>query len=131
MLAMRNLGVDRSIAWAVAVLVVFALAVPPVVKIYRLIDNRRKVLWILGLVFVPFFMIGAVVFAVLQGMVLNNGILAEYWIMGSPKIVSLWLFTVTALLLIFGRQVSTLLKPTDSAANFMMPETYRSGQRLV
>jgi len=107
---MTDLGMGHSTAWATAVLLVFALAVPPVVKIYRLIDNRRKVLWMLGLLFVPFFLIGAVVFAVLQGMVLKNGILADYWIMGSPKIVSLWLFTITTLLVVFGRNTSTLLK---------------------
>src|SRR5690606_9339921 len=36
---LTRLGVDRSVAWPLALVVVFALAVPPVVKIYRLIEN--------------------------------------------------------------------------------------------
>lgn len=110
-LAMTDLGFDHSVAWAIAVLLVFSLAVPPVVKIYKLIGNRRKLLWILGLLFVPFFLIGAVVFAFLQGYILRNGILADVWIMGSPKIVSIWLFIITAGVAIFGRHASTLLRP--------------------
>lgn len=115
MLAMRYLGMDRSVAWPIAVLVVFVLAVPPLVRLYRLIDNRRKPLWMLGLVFVPFFMIGAVVFAFLQGTLLRNGILAEYWILGSPTIVTIWMFVTIALVAIFGRHASTLLQPTSAS----------------
>lgn len=108
--ALRRLGVDHSIAWALVLVVVLALLVPPVVKIYNLIENRRKLLWMIGLLLVPFLMVGAVVFAVLQGMILRKGILDEPWIMGSPLLVTLWLFVVVALLGVFGRHIPTLLQ---------------------
>lgn len=111
--ALRQLGVAHSVAWAVVLVAVFALTIPPMLKIYNLIENRRKVLWIIGLLLVPFLAVGAVVFAVLQGMVLRKGILDEPWIMGSPMLVTLWLFVVIALLVIFGRQLTTLLKETS------------------
>ena len=87
----------------------FALAVPPVVKIYRLIENRRKPLWIVGLLLVPFLAVGVVVFGILQAMVLKNGILDDYWILGSPIIVTLWLFVSAGVFLILRKHVATLL----------------------
>lgn len=110
---LRRLGVDHSIAWVLVLVTVLALLIPPVVKIYNLIENQRKLLWMIGLLLVPFLMIGAVVFAVLQGMILKRGILDETWIMGSPMLVTLWLCTVIATLLVFGKQITGLLRQTN------------------
>lgn len=109
---MRTLGIERAVAWPIAVVVVLALIIPPVVKIYRTIDNRMKPLWIVGLLLVPFLLVGAVVFAFLQEALLKNGVLAEYWILGSPMLVSVWLFVVLGLLVLFGRHLGTLLRPS-------------------
>lgn len=98
-------------AWASTLILVFALAVPPVVKICTLIENRRKPLWIIGLMLVPFLMVGAIVFGVLQGLLLKNGILSATWIMGSPMIVTVWLLVSAGLFLTFGKHIVTLLKP--------------------
>ncbi len=75
-LVLTRLGVDHSVAWGAALVLVFALAVPPVVKIYTLIENRRKPLWIIGLMLIPFLLVGAIVFAILQGLVLKT----ESWV---------------------------------------------------
>jgi len=107
---LRMLGMDRAAAWPLAAAIVLALAIPPVVKIYTTIQNRRKPLWLIGLLLVPFLMVGAVVFALLQEALLRNGVLSQYWIMGSPVLVSVWLFVVVGLLAIFGRYLGTLLK---------------------
>jgi len=111
---LTKLGVAHSVAWASSLVLVFALAVPPVVKIYTLIENRRKPLWITGLLFVPFFSVGAVVFGILQGLLLKNGILSDDWIMGSPIIVTVWLFVCAGLLATFGKHIPSLLKTTSS-----------------
>lgn len=106
-----QLGMDHSLAWGLALVLVLVLAVPPVVKIYTLIENRRKLLWIIWLLLAPFLFVGLVVFAILQGMVLKNGILDDYWIMGSPLIVTLWLFVSMAMVVMFRKHIPTLLKP--------------------
>lgn len=108
-LGMRVLGLDRAVAWPIAVVATLALALPPVVKIYTTIQNRMKWLWLIGLIFVPFLATGAVVFALLQESLLRNGVLAETWIMGSPMLVSVWFFALVAVLILFGRQLATLL----------------------
>lgn len=107
--ALTRFGMNHTLAWVLTLIVVFALAVPPMVRIYRTIENRRKVLWIIGLLLVPFLMIGAVVFALLQGFVLGNGILADDWVLGSPMIVTLWVLTCVAVVIVFGRHLGTLL----------------------
>lgn len=110
---MTRLGVDHALAWGIALALVFALAVPPIVRIYTLIGNRRRVLWMVGLILVPFLLTGAVVFGVLQGLVLRSGILRDAWIMGSPMIVTVWLFTTAGAFAIFGRHLPTLLRSTQ------------------
>lgn len=107
---MRVLGLDRAVAWPIAVAATLALAVPPVVKIYTTIQNRMKPLWLVGLLLVPFLATGAVVFALLQGYLLRNGVLDETWILGSPMLVSVWFFAVVAVIILFGRHLATLLK---------------------
>lgn len=108
--ALTRLGVSHSVAWAVTLVVVFALAVPPMAKIYALIENRRKPLWILGLLLVPFLAVGAVVFGLLQALVLKNGILDTDWVLGSPVIVTAWLFVSAGLFAVFGKDIVTLLE---------------------
>jgi hypothetical protein len=112
--ALRRLGLDHGVAWGVALVVVCALAVPPVARIARLIERRRKALWIVGLLLVPFLAIGAVVFGLLQGQVLQRGILDETWIMGSPMLVSLWLLVCAVVFAAFARQLPTLLEPAGA-----------------
>ena len=109
---MTVLGLDRMTAWPIAVAVTLALAIPPVVKIYTTIDNRLKVLWIIGLLLIPFLLVGAVVFGLLMELLLKNGILDDYWILGSPMLVTVWLFVVIGLLVLFGKHLGTLLKPS-------------------
>jgi hypothetical protein len=65
------------------------------------------------LILVPFLLTGAVVFGGLQGLVLQNGVLRDSWIMGSPMIVTAWLFTTAGAFAIFGRHLPTLLKSTQ------------------
>ncbi|HEX5043608.1 MAG TPA: hypothetical protein VFV75_11920 [Candidatus Polarisedimenticolaceae bacterium] len=108
--AMRTLGIARAVAWPIALLLVLALAIPPVVKIYRTIENPRKPLWIAGLLLVPFLLVGAVVFGLLQGLMLRNGVLSEYGILGSPMLVSVWQCVVIGWLAVLGRHLGTLLR---------------------
>lgn len=118
---LTKLGVDHSVAWASSLALVLALAVPPVVKIYALIENRRRPLWILGLILVPFLAVGAMVFGLLQGLVLRKGLLDEDWIMGSPVIVTIWLLVSTLLLVIYGKHIATLLRPTGGGRGYHPP----------
>jgi hypothetical protein len=67
---------------------------------------------------VPFLMTGAVVFGVLQSLLLENGIMSDYWILGSPRLVTVWLLFSTLVFAVSGRSILTLLTPA--------PENYGS-----
>lgn len=105
---------NHTLAWIIAVIAVFALVIPPCVKVWNTIENRRKTLWFVGLIFVPFFMTGLVVFGLFQTLLLKNGVLAEYWILGSPMLVTSWLMLCLVVCAIFGRSLTTLLQPVES-----------------
>jgi hypothetical protein len=107
---LTELGMSRSLAWPLALILVFPLAVLPVVKVYNVIENRRKPLWIIGLLIVPFLAVGAIVFGILQSMVLRNGILDDYWILGSPILATGWLFVSAGTFVAFRRHIVTLLR---------------------
>lgn len=103
---------NRPLAWIVAVVIVLALAIPPVVKIWNTIGNRRKPLWMVGLILVPFIMTGIVVFGIFQTLLLDNGILKEYWILGSPMLVTMWFMFCVLICALFAKSLTTLLQPT-------------------
>ena len=112
--ALSSLWNNHTLAWVVAVGIVLALAVPPCVKVWNTIENDHKALWFLGLIFIPFIMTGIVVFGIFQTFLLGNGVLKEYWVLGSPMLVTVWLIFCIAVFVIFGRSLTTLLQPTES-----------------
>ena len=102
---------NHALAWALGLTIVLLLAIPPVVGVWNTIRNRRKALWMTGLLLVPFLMTGAVVFGILQNLLLENGFLSDYWILGSPKLVTAWFFFCVVVLVFTGNSLPTLLQP--------------------
>lgn len=105
---------DRNLAWVLGLTVVLLLVIPPVVKIWRTIGNRRRGWWLTGLLLVPFFMTGIVVFGILQGLLLENGVLASYGIWGSPLLITLWFTICVVVVAIVGRSLGSILQPKAS-----------------
>lgn len=105
---------NHTLAWIAAVVIVFALVIPPCVRLWNTIENRRRLFWFLGLMFVPFIMTGIVVFGVFQTLLLGNGVLKEYWILGSPMLVTVWLMACVVVCGVFGRSLTTLLQPKEN-----------------
>ena len=109
--ALRQLWDKYYLAWVVAAIAVLLLVIPPVVKVFRTIGNRRRGWWLVGLLLVPFLMTGLVVFAVLQSALLENGVLASYGILGSPILVTLWFAICVVVVVILGKSLGSLLQP--------------------
>jgi Na+-transporting NADH:ubiquinone oxidoreductase subunit NqrE len=105
---------NHTLAWIVAVVIVLALAVPPVIKVWNIIENRKKIWWLIGLIFVPFLATGIVVFGILQSLLLENGVMNEYWILGSPMLVTVWLMFCIVVCTIFGHSLTALLQPIEA-----------------
>ncbi|MCK6542652.1 hypothetical protein L6Q79_08220 [bacterium] len=114
--ALNSYWNNHTLAWIVAVVIVLTLAIPPVVKIWTIIENRRKNLWIVGIIFGPFIATGVFVFGILQTLLLGNGILKTYWILGSPMLITLWFILCLIVCAILGNSLTTLLQPSETNA---------------
>lgn len=104
----------KNLAWAVGLTIVLLLLLPPVIKLGQIIENRSRTLWLIGLLLIPFLMVGLVVFGILQGLLLENGILSNEWIMGSPALVSIWLILNIMIFIITASSIRDLLKPANT-----------------
>lgn len=109
--AFNRLWNNHTLAWIVSVILVLSLAIPPMVKIWNTIDNKRKVLWMLLIIFVPFLATGIMTFGLFQSLLLENGVLNEYWILGSPILVTLWLSISLGMCILLSKSLTTFLQP--------------------
>jgi hypothetical protein len=105
---------NHTISWILGLAIVLMAVLPPTIKAWRIIENRRKNLWFASLLLVPFVMTGVVVFGILQGLLLDNGVLGDYWILGSPKLITFWFFFSVIIFSLTGSSLKTLLQPIDS-----------------
>jgi hypothetical protein len=86
-----------------AIAVVFVMALPPIIKSFRSVDNKRGWLYNLGFMIVPLVVVMLYVFVLLNGL-LKNGFLSDVWIMGTPVFITLHTVLVFAVLMIFFRK---------------------------
>lgn len=114
--ALRTHLGNHTAAWAIGLAAVLLLVIPPVVRLFRTIGNRRRGWWLVGLLLVPFLMTGLVVFAILQSVLLENGVLASYGILGSPILVTVWFAICVVVVVIFGNSLGSLLQPMTSGS---------------
>jgi len=98
---------DHSIAWMTGFLLVLIITIFPIVKAFKLIKNKRKLLWFLLFFLAPTFIDILVVLGILNTL-LQQGLLSSYWILGSPMIVSIWTFIVAFIFLLTRRNIYTL-----------------------
>nr|WP_294948732.1 hypothetical protein [uncultured Mucilaginibacter sp.] len=67
--------------------IVLALGLPPIIKAYRVIGNKYAWLYVLGFLTLPLVFILSYVLIGLNGL-LNSGLLAAPWIMGTPLLIT-------------------------------------------
>ncbi len=77
--------------------IVIALGVPPIVKAYETLTNKRKGLYIAGFLTLPLLFLLLYVLTFLNGL-LTKELLATPWVMGTPLFITL--HTAAALILL-------------------------------
>jgi hypothetical protein len=87
---------NHPLAWAIGLLFIFSMTIVPLIKAYRLISNKRKIGW-----FLLFFLLPTVIDLLLVLCVMNTllekGVLSNYWIVGSPILVTVWTIFVAGI----------------------------------
>lgn len=102
-----NILLDNySLAWAIGLIAILLILVYPLYKAFISIQKNR-ILWFLLFFFAPM-VIDLVVVLGLMNSLLEKGILANYWILGSPVLVSLWTIFVISVFILMRKHIFTL-----------------------
>ena len=72
-----------------AFLIVSVICLPPLITVYKVISNKRKILVFAGFLVIPL-ILDTVVILMLLNSVLQKGLLNQIWIMGTPLLVTTW-----------------------------------------
>ena len=91
---------DYNTAWIVGLTSIVLIVAYPLYVAYQSIENKRRIGWFLLFFLAPTFIDLLLILGVLNTL-LANGILAKYWILGSPMIVTIWTISVGMALFFF------------------------------
>ncbi|CAG5067463.1 hypothetical protein DYBT9623_00184 [Dyadobacter sp. CECT 9623] len=103
---------NKPLSWIFGFLLVLLLSIYPLWKAFKLIENRKKIAWFLLFLLAPI-LIDVLVVLVGMNTLVERGILADYWILGSPKLVTVWTIFVTALYLLTRKNIYELSPSAD------------------
>ena len=95
---------NHTIAWIIGFVGISLITFFPLLKAYKIIENNRKIGWFLVFFLVPTIIYILVILGVMNTL-LTKGIMSEYWILGSPKIVSVWTISVIIFLVISWKNI--------------------------
>jgi len=87
----------------VSILVVFVMALPPIIASFRAVKNRYSWLYNVGFMVMPLLVLGIYGFFFLN-VLLERGFLSQVWIMGTPLFITLHTALALAVLLVFFRK---------------------------
>jgi hypothetical protein len=104
---LRHFMENDTLAWIIGSVLIVLICAYPLYKAYNAITKRR-ILWFLLFFIAPTFID---LLLVLGGMntLLSNGVLASYWILGSPILVTVWTAFVILIYTLSRKHIKTLL----------------------
>ncbi len=105
----NSLADNWNLSRIIVLILIILIVAYPLIKAYKLIENRNKIGWFLMFLLLPFVID---ILIVLLGMntLLVLGLLNSYWILGSPVLVTVWTITVT---LVYVLTRKNILKLTE------------------
>lgn len=111
-----NILLDNySLAWEIGLTAILLIVAYPLYKAFITIQKNR-IAWFLLFFLAPMFIYLFVVLG-LMNTLLDKGVLANYWILGSPILVSLWTILVILIFILMRKHICTLgVKSEDDYA---------------
>lgn len=97
---------NHSLAWAIGLIGILMILIYPLYKAFITI-NKNRILWFLLFFFAPM-IIDLFVVLGLMNTLLEKGVLTNYWILGSPVLVSLWTILVILVFIFMRKHIFTL-----------------------
>lgn len=102
---------DPTLLWIVGVIIVLSLIAPPLYRAFSVLAAERRWRVFVGFLVLPLFVFMAVILGV-GNTLLQQGVLAERGIFGSPLIVNVWTGFWLLLLVAFRRHLASSFAPT-------------------
>ncbi len=85
---------NYNLAWTIGLIFVLTVSFFPLFKAFKIIENKRRIGWFLLFFLAPTFIDLLLVLGVMNTL-LDKGLLNDYWILGSPMLVTVWTAIVT------------------------------------
>lgn len=82
------------LAWTIGLIFILAISFFPLFKAFKIIENKRRIGWFLLFFLTPTFIDLLIVLGVMNTL-LDRGLLNDYWVLGSPILVTVWTTIVT------------------------------------
>jgi len=96
----------------VAIIIVSAICIPPLITAYQAIANKRKVLLYTGFIIIPLILDTMVILIFLNGL-LEKGLLQHVWIMGTPLLITLWFVACMLIVITNFKSISHFARDKD------------------
>jgi hypothetical protein len=100
---------NHSLAWVIGLSSILLIVGYPLYKAFITIDNKRRIGFYLLFLLTPIVIDMLVVLGLLNRL-LENGVLANYWILGSPVLVTAWTMFVVITFILTRRYIYTLAR---------------------
>jgi hypothetical protein len=100
---------QRTISLIAAFVLIAVIIFYPLRKAYFFIENKNRIWHFIAFLILPFVAVIAMILGVLNS-VLASGFLKEDWILGSPKVVTLWTVLVLVLFFLTRKNLNQLYK---------------------
>lgn len=85
---------NYNLAWLLGVIVILAIIIYPLYRSFKLIENESPIVWFLVFLIIPGNIDTWVILIILNSL-LQKGLLSDYWILGSPVLVTAWTTLIT------------------------------------
>ncbi|MBO9672146.1 MAG: hypothetical protein J7577_01780 [Sphingobacteriaceae bacterium] len=100
---------NYNLAWLLGTIMILAIIIYPLYKSFKLIENESPIVWFLVFLLIPGQIDVWVILIVLNSLV-QKGVLSNYWILGSPILVTVWTAIVTLTYLFTRKNINELIR---------------------
>lgn len=99
----------QNLAWLIGTLMILALISYPIYKSFKIIDNESPIVWFL-LFLLILGQIDTWIILIALNSLIQNEFLSDYWVLGSPILVTVWTALVTLTYLFTRKNIYELIK---------------------
>jgi hypothetical protein len=110
--ALTKLLHDHVLAQVIGFAAILLICIFPLYKAYTAINNKRRILYFI-LFFLTPVLIDQLVILGLMNSLLQKGLLDDYWILGSPVLVTVWTILTLAVFIFTKKYIFTLLNSVN------------------